>query len=654
MKRMLSLFLALSLTLMPMPAPVIAEDAPAASSQEEELRGVTRLTKTQSHVFLGEQLEILVERMEDGKAYKAEDVEVIGADPYMTWTFDPSTGILKLLGAKTGVAADMSIREIHAKDPSRTSIYVLSHDSTENYWVIPTTTEPETGEPAISSEPDTTKPTSAVTDPTEPSATIQLEYDDTPMQVGEVRAIRCWNDAYPDKLLRYFHSAVLSEDFKCFKQADENVIYVTALRPGAVKLVVGDVSLQESVTVSIPIIESTGKSVQKLGYINDDAAVNAADAGEILLEAARIGTKSERQLKGTKLAAADVNFDGRVNAADANIILIYAAVRGTHPDAPDFTEYIAMRYADPDPGLFLSLPQFMSQAGRFTSVDEVQWHDCSDQDKYHTNKYRIFTSAEEFTAYAAALAEKSPEFVLFNDGKTNLTELAAHFAESGHFDKHALIAVASSEPGSDFRYALGDVTANAYSGWEIQLIRKNPATSAEMGCATLTLLMVDKSVEYAQDIRIKMVDADYDPALAVPFGAYVKYTGYEEIPEPVKITSQEQLAEVFGDLDRKSWTMEGDPTSREQLSIRTISTMFGADYFEKKSLLYLHEKAPHGFYDLHVADVGFDKTTGELTVTAVRVSAPRDIMEAEACWDMLIELDKETADQAKSFRVIFK
>ena len=483
----------------------------------------------------------------------------------------------------------------------------------------------------------------------ENAAQVQLEYDTTPMQVGEVRAIRYWSDADPDRILTNAHSTPLSDDFKSFQQRDENVVYVTALRPGEVKLCVWDNTAQESDTISIPITAATGKSVQRLGYINEDADVNASDAADILLESVRIGTNSEHHLKGTKLAAADVNFDGAVNAIDANLILIYAAVRGTHPDVPDFPEYIAMQYADPDPGLFLTLPQFMSGINTLT-MDDGAWKDFPDDTHGITNKYRIFTSAEEFTAYAAALAEH--DYGKFNDGKVDITELAVQFERSKHFDKHALIAVASGEPCSNFRYALGDVTARADIGWEIQLIRKVPASGAAMGCGTLTLLMVDKAVEYAQDVKIEFADADYDPDISIPFSAYVRLCSHTEKPESVMITSHEQLTSVFGDIDKKGWTMEGDPDNKEQYSLRNISTMFDGDYFAEMSLLHLCEKAAPGFYDLHIADVGFDKTTGELIVTAKRLSAPHDVMGEPETWNMIIQIDKETADQVKSFRVI--
>ncbi|MCR5718043.1 MAG: chitobiase/beta-hexosaminidase C-terminal domain-containing protein [Oscillospiraceae bacterium] len=66
------------------------------------------------------------------------------------------------------------------------------------------------------------------------------------------------------------------------------------------------------------------------GNVNLDKAVNASDATEILIYAAKQGTGGIDNAKDAAwLDRADFNEDGLVNASDASAILIYAARRGT-------------------------------------------------------------------------------------------------------------------------------------------------------------------------------------------------------------------------------------------------------------------------------------------------------------------------------------
>ena len=66
-----------------------------------------------------------------------------------------------------------------------------------------------------------------------------------------------------------------------------------------------------------------------LGDVNDDGSINAKDANEVLIAAARIGTGQASGLNETRQKAADVDHDGRINAEDAAWILRYAAGVGT-------------------------------------------------------------------------------------------------------------------------------------------------------------------------------------------------------------------------------------------------------------------------------------------------------------------------------------
>jgi hypothetical protein len=67
----------------------------------------------------------------------------------------------------------------------------------------------------------------------------------------------------------------------------------------------------------------------ELGDVNGDSVINAKDASEVLMAAAKIGTGNSSGLAPELEKVADVNSDGSINAKDANSILRYAAAVGT-------------------------------------------------------------------------------------------------------------------------------------------------------------------------------------------------------------------------------------------------------------------------------------------------------------------------------------
>ncbi len=75
--------------------------------------------------------------------------------------------------------------------------------------------------------------------------------------------------------------------------------------------------------------EASASSVwTNAGDPNTDGEVNAADAAEMLVSAAQIGTGVDVAVT----SAADVNADGLLNAEDAAAVLSYAAAKGTGAD----------------------------------------------------------------------------------------------------------------------------------------------------------------------------------------------------------------------------------------------------------------------------------------------------------------------------------
>ena len=88
----------------------------------------------------------------------------------------------------------------------------------------------------------------------------------------------------------------------------------------------------------------TSGTVPVLGDVNDDGSINAKDANEVLIAAARIGTGKASGLTETQQKAADVDQDGNINAEDAAWILRYAAAAGT-TSSPNMLEEFMEKYA---------------------------------------------------------------------------------------------------------------------------------------------------------------------------------------------------------------------------------------------------------------------------------------------------------------------
>ncbi|MDE5758043.1 MAG: dockerin type I repeat-containing protein, partial [Allobaculum sp.] len=66
-----------------------------------------------------------------------------------------------------------------------------------------------------------------------------------------------------------------------------------------------------------------------LGDINQDGAVNASDASDILVEAALRGIGLVSEFSAEQESAADLNKDGKIDASDASYVLSYAAEAGS-------------------------------------------------------------------------------------------------------------------------------------------------------------------------------------------------------------------------------------------------------------------------------------------------------------------------------------
>lgn len=84
------------------------------------------------------------------------------------------------------------------------------------------------------------------------------------------------------------------------------------------------------------------------GDLNLDGAVNASDAANVLIAAAKLGAGKDSGLTENQLVAADINFDDIVNASDAAIILQRAAEAGAQTSAKANLWCIRVGEAEPD------------------------------------------------------------------------------------------------------------------------------------------------------------------------------------------------------------------------------------------------------------------------------------------------------------------
>ena len=76
-----------------------------------------------------------------------------------------------------------------------------------------------------------------------------------------------------------------------------------------------------------------------LGDVNADRIINASDAAQVLIAAARLGAGTDPGLTEVQAADADVNGDSKINASDAAVILIYAAAVGAGKEVGDIRDF---------------------------------------------------------------------------------------------------------------------------------------------------------------------------------------------------------------------------------------------------------------------------------------------------------------------------
>ncbi len=180
------------------------------------------------------------------------------------------------------------------------------------------TVEAGTLPPTETSEETTTATTTAVF-----CASTKVEYDTSPMQVGETRAIRFY---HPDTLKGGKGSIYeVSDNLSYAYEEGSDTIYITALAEGDAKMYVMAEGCAFGAYVNLTV--EAGTETPMPGDLDGDNIVNTTDAALLLTAAAQSGAGEQRSIAQT--AAADLNGDGAGDAADAALILQYAAYAGT-------------------------------------------------------------------------------------------------------------------------------------------------------------------------------------------------------------------------------------------------------------------------------------------------------------------------------------
>lgn len=95
----------------------------------------------------------------------------------------------------------------------------------------------------------------------------------------------------------------------------------------------------EGLTAALPMVPLSEYSDEMflstratLGDLNDDGAIDAGDAADVLIASARAGATGSDDLTDDQFFAADTDSDGLVNAGDAANILVYSAYAGAGGD----------------------------------------------------------------------------------------------------------------------------------------------------------------------------------------------------------------------------------------------------------------------------------------------------------------------------------
>ena len=192
----------------------------------------------------------------------------------------------------------------------------------------------------------------------------ELEYDDSPMKVGETRAIYISDPT--GKPVEDIKIMLMNDKISSSYEKGSNVLYITAVKPGKGSIslmipggsltngasfeIVEDTTVLTTTTVKATTVVTTTATTTAptpdviLGDVDNNGIMDMSDASYIMAHYNAVACGQESPLNEAQQKAADTNGDGCINSYDAFIVSkIYAAIM-TGMDISDVPAYIAENF----------------------------------------------------------------------------------------------------------------------------------------------------------------------------------------------------------------------------------------------------------------------------------------------------------------------
>ncbi len=192
----------------------------------------------------------------------------------------------------------------------------------------------------------------------------ELEYDDSPMKVGETRAIYISDPT--GKPVEDIKIMLMNDKISSSYEKGSNVLYITAVKPGKGSIslmipggsltngasfeIVEDTTVLTTTTVKATTVVTTTATTTAptpdviLGDVDNNGIMDMSDASYIMAHYNAVACGQESPLNEAQQKAADTNGDGCINSYDAFIVSkIYAAIM-TGMNVSDVPAYIAENF----------------------------------------------------------------------------------------------------------------------------------------------------------------------------------------------------------------------------------------------------------------------------------------------------------------------
>ncbi|MBQ8080050.1 MAG: hypothetical protein IJ236_08870 [Oscillospiraceae bacterium] len=245
-----------------------------------------------------------------------------------TWVADALIDTLGIVAATTEPSTTTETTTSSTTTETTTSSTTTA--TTTSSTTTATTTEITTTGIETTTEIQTTTeiPTTPIATTTETATTIPdyaptIEYDKSPMQVGETREIRFYHPETHAVGAR--NTATVNNGpatISC--EPGTGVAYVTATGTGRIDIAVA----VDGCSIIGHAYMDVEEAALTPGDINNDGTINSVDASLILVHLSLTGLDKPSEFTEAQIKAADYNGDGILDAADASAVLVYAAHEG--------------------------------------------------------------------------------------------------------------------------------------------------------------------------------------------------------------------------------------------------------------------------------------------------------------------------------------